>query len=52
MLQMLFASALAEEGSAVQEAVSEVGDFFETAGDKAGNVIKGRLENGIRRIWQ
>ena len=40
MLQMLFASALAEEGSAVQEAVSEVGDFFETAGDKAGNVIK------------
>ena len=40
MLQMLFASALAEEGSAVQEAVSEVGDFFETAGDKAGYVIK------------
>lgn len=31
--------ALAEEGSAVQDAVSEVGDFIETAGDKAGSLL-------------
>ena len=27
-------------------------DVTETDREKAGNVIKGRLENGIRRIWQ
>lgn len=35
----IFGSALAEETSAVQEAVDQVGDFFETAGDKAGSLL-------------
>ncbi len=37
----LFAVALAEEASPVQDVVNEVGDIIETAGDKAGSFLKG-----------
>ncbi len=37
----LFAAALAEEASPVQDVVDQVGGIIETAGDKAGSFLKG-----------